>query len=180
MFSSPLPVGRGSLHSSDDARVDTVVNGAPAAQIIDRLAQALHDGANGDAFASLLYCFVRIVARIQVGENAHCRSPSDRVFGTLELDRRDIRVHSGIELDGALTMLHAVSGSNDGESQETDADAQISIALSCPHACMRAHKRMRTRTPTTSIISPGASSRACSVAARTLSTDSPDPLSPVA
>ena len=118
MLSSPLPVGRGSLHSSDDARVDNVVSGAPAAQIIDRLAQALHDGANGDAFASLLYCFVRIVACIQVGENAHCRSPSDRVLGTLELDRRDIRVHSGIELDGALTMvmLHAVSGSNDGES----------------------------------------------------------------
>mmetsp|Transcript_38741 Transcript_38741/g.95322 ORF Transcript_38741/g.95322 Transcript_38741/m.95322 type:complete len:266 (-) Transcript_38741:2087-2884(-) len=98
--------GRGlggvGLVARDDDGVDDVLDGAPAAEVVHREPEALHDGPDGDAPRRLLHGLVRVVPRVEVGEDAHVGAPQHAALLALHLYRSHVHINSRVELRGPL------------------------------------------------------------------------------
>src|SRR5699024_10004756 len=66
------------LDGGDDDGVDDVVDESSTGEVVDRLVQALQDGADGDRPGRALDRLVGVVARVEVGEDEDGRPAGDR------------------------------------------------------------------------------------------------------
>src|SRR4029453_806570 len=95
MLGRPLGLDGGDGHGVDD-----VGHQGAAGQVVDRLAQALEDRADGDGVGRALHRLVGVVAGVQVGEHEHRGPAGARAVG--QLGGGDLGVDGRVVLDRPL------------------------------------------------------------------------------
>mmetsp|Transcript_13447 Transcript_13447/g.31837 ORF Transcript_13447/g.31837 Transcript_13447/m.31837 type:complete len:330 (+) Transcript_13447:156-1145(+) len=98
-------LGRDGLDAGHDDGLHNVLDRAAPAQVVDGELEALHHWADRHTAARLLHGLVRVVAGVEVGEDADVCPPGDGAGAPAELDLGHHRVHRRIKLDRALDRV---------------------------------------------------------------------------
>ena len=137
---------RPALHRRDGDRVDDVPHQGPPRQVVDRLVQALQHRPDRDRVGAALHRLVRVVPRVEVGEDQHRGPPRDRTV--LELGAGDPGVDGGVVLDRALhqQLGRPLANQCRGRAHLLDVGARCPTTRSSTTASRRA-ARCRTARP---------------------------------
>src|SRR5215207_2146665 len=116
------------LDGGDGHGVDDVGHRGPPGQVVDRLAQALEDRADGDRVGRPLHRLVGVVAGVEVGEHEHGGPAGDLAVG--QLGPGDRGVDGGVVLDRPLDQEvgPALPGDRGGLADLLDVAARARLA----------------------------------------------------